>query len=258
MSKLAVLDRLYTFAKTDSNSSALNKSFSFPRPVGTRKKTLHSVIFNFSINATISSISAIFLRLNVVLICTGRPISFAQRTASRVRAKDPLIPRNASWVSALVPSMLPARRASPASLSLTTISFVSKGVALGVKETLTPTERAWSINSKRSGRLIGSPPVNTKTGTFKAAIWSILHPFGLCMADRGWIDECLGCIFRCARRYLGCLTSRAYGRIRSNDGLRDWAAYPASLRRHSEYLQQAPHAFQSAMSSDGMPAARLL
>jgi len=100
ISKLAVLDRLYTFAKTDSNSSALNKSFSFPRPVGTRKNTLQSVIFNFSIKVTTSSISAIFLRLNVVLICTGRPISFAQRIASRVRAKDPLIPRNASWVYA--------------------------------------------------------------------------------------------------------------------------------------------------------------
>jgi hypothetical protein len=76
-------------------------------------------------------------------------------------------------VAALAPSMLTASRASPASFSLTTMSFVSKGVALGVSETLTPTERAWPINSKRSGRLIGSPPVNTKTGTFKAAIWSI-------------------------------------------------------------------------------------
>jgi hypothetical protein len=33
------------------------------------------------------------------------------------------------------------------------MSFVSKGVALGVRETLTPTERAWPINSKRSGSL---------------------------------------------------------------------------------------------------------
>ena len=60
-----------------------------------------------------------------------------------------------------------------ASLSLTMISFVSKGVALGVNETLTPTERACAISSKRSCRLMGSPPVNTKTGTFKAAISSI-------------------------------------------------------------------------------------
>lgn len=95
--------RVYTFANTDSNSSALNRPFSFPRPVGTRKKTLQSVIFSLSINVTMSSISATFLRLNVVLIWTGRPISFAQRTASEVRSNDPLIPGKASWVAALSP-----------------------------------------------------------------------------------------------------------------------------------------------------------
>jgi hypothetical protein len=63
MSKLAAVERLYTFAKIDSNSSALNGSFSLPRPVGTRKKTIQSVILSLSIKVTISSISAMFLRL---------------------------------------------------------------------------------------------------------------------------------------------------------------------------------------------------
>ena len=69
-----------------------------------------------------------------------------------------------------------------------------------------------------------------------------LHPFGLCMADRGRIDERMGCICRCARRHLGRLASCAYGRICSNDGVRNWAAHPASLRRNSKYLQQASDA----------------
>ncbi len=54
--------------------------------------------------------------------------------------------------------MLTASRASPASLSRATTSLVSKGVALGVRDTRTPTERAWAINSNKSGRLMGSPP----------------------------------------------------------------------------------------------------
>ena len=86
------------FAKTCSNSSAFSRSLSLPRPVGTRKKTLHSVICRLSISATMSSISPMLRRLKVVLICTGKPTSLAQRTASRVRANDPLMPRNASCV----------------------------------------------------------------------------------------------------------------------------------------------------------------
>ncbi len=66
---------------------------------------------------------------------------------------------------------------------------------------------------------------------------SDLHPSGLCLADRGWINECMGCIFRCARRHLGRLTSCANSRICSDDGVRNWATHPASLHRDSKYLQ---------------------
>ena len=60
-----------------------------------------------------------------------------------------------------------------------------------------------------------------------------LHSLGLCVAYRGWIDERLGRIHGCSWRHLGRFASRAHGWICGNHGLRDWAAHPASLRRHS-------------------------
>ena len=43
--------------------------------------------------------SSTLLRLNVVLICTGSPTSFAHSIASMVRSNEPDIPRKASCIS---------------------------------------------------------------------------------------------------------------------------------------------------------------
>ena len=83
-----------------------------------------------------------------------------------------------------------------------------------------------------------------------------LCAFAVCVAHRRCVDECVGCICRCTRRYLGCISSRAHGWIRSNHGVRNRAAHSAPLRRCSESLQQAPHVSKSVMSPDRMSAAR--
>ena len=52
--------------------------------------------------------------------------------------------------------------------------------------------------------------------------FSDIHPLGLCMVDRGRVDECMGRILRRSWRNLGRIASRSYGRIRGNDGVRYW------------------------------------
>jgi len=53
------------------------------------------------------------------------------------------------------------------------LSRVSSGVALGVSELRTFCSDAYCTSSKMSGRLRGSPPVSTKTGTSIAEISSM-------------------------------------------------------------------------------------
>ncbi len=57
-----------------------------PRPVGTRKKTLHSTMSSCTSTAIIESKYCKLCRVIVVLICTGSPISAAQRTARSVQS----------------------------------------------------------------------------------------------------------------------------------------------------------------------------
>src|SRR5664280_1599948 len=124
----------YSFSKTCSNSSAEMRSMLCPRPVGTRKKTLHNVMSSFSSNSMVSSSMERLWRVMVVLICTGSPISRAQRTALMVHSYEPGTRRKASWISAVGPSSDTARRARPHCCSRTMFSRVSSGVAPGQHE----------------------------------------------------------------------------------------------------------------------------
>src|SRR5690348_17765237 len=59
--------------------------------LGTRKKTLQSVIRSCSIRDTMAAISPMLRRLKVVLIWTGRPASLADRKSTRLNSSHPSI-----------------------------------------------------------------------------------------------------------------------------------------------------------------------
>ena len=76
------------------------------------------------------------------------------------------------------------------------------------------------------------------------------HSTRVCLAGDRRPHGHLGCVCRSARRHLGRLSSRAYGRLRRHDGLHDRAAHPSPFCRRLLHLQQAPHVSQPAVAAD--------
>ena len=113
-----------------------------------------------------------FRRVTVVWSCVSSPISRAWRSANMARSKVPATPRKLSCVAASGPSRLIAIRAMPDFLNRSMAFAVSSGVALGVTLVRSPSSTLWRIRSNKSGRLSGSPPVNTISGSPNERIWS--------------------------------------------------------------------------------------
>jgi hypothetical protein len=87
-----------------------------------------------------------------------------------VFSKAPGTPRNASWRAASGKSRLRAIWSSPASLRRATRLGVSASVAAGMVAVRRPQALPSAMSSKRSGRLTGSPPVNTMSGVPISAV----------------------------------------------------------------------------------------
>ena len=82
----------------------------------------------------------------------------------KVRSKLPGTRRKPSCVAAVAPSRLIDIRCRPTCCRHSMARSVTSGVADGDRATVNPSDRAKEIISNKSGRLNGSPPVNTNSG----------------------------------------------------------------------------------------------
>ncbi len=138
MSNGALCESAYSQWKVRSCSSAEIMSASWPRPVGTRKKTLHCTAPTASTNSTISGSSPRLWRVTVVLTCALNPTSRALCRIFIVRSHEPGTWRKASCTSAEGASRLRATRRTPASFACRSRSTVGRAVAVGVREARRP------------------------------------------------------------------------------------------------------------------------
>ncbi len=79
-----------------------------------------------------ASMSSMFALRMTVLTCVDRPTSCASRRIRRPWSKLPCTWRNSSWIAALGPSRLIARRVRPTSFSCWRSSLVASDVVAGV------------------------------------------------------------------------------------------------------------------------------
>src|SRR5665647_426441 len=87
--------------RTSSASPAVRGCRSLPRPVGTRKNTLHSDAPRSSTCLSIRGSSSTLPLVTVVLICRRKPTSVTVRAASSVASKTPSTPLKESWLWAV-------------------------------------------------------------------------------------------------------------------------------------------------------------
>src|SRR5579875_354422 len=151
-------------ARTSSVSRAESAWRTRPRPVGTRKKTLHRSAPSSATSRQIPGSSSTVSRLTVVFTWSRRPADRADLHAARVQANDPATCRKPSWTLALEPSSEKETVRTPAARSAERRPLVARGVPAGETAAASPARDACRTRAARSGRWSGSPPVKTTTG----------------------------------------------------------------------------------------------
>ena len=139
-----------------------------------------------------SDSSRFVLRVMVVFTWNDRPTSFAVSNAATVRSNVPSKPRNESCVSAVAPSSEKETRRTPMSTSFARRSCVTRAVAEGDKETVSPFLTPYSAISKMSRLINGSPPESTTIGGVSNSVKSSMT------RSAASVSSSRGCRFGCA------------------------------------------------------------
>ncbi len=136
---------------------------SIPQPTGTSMKMCSASAPRSIACWYMRSRCATLCRVTVVLICIDIPRRRSSVNPRTVEANEPSIPRKLSCVAASGPSKLIATRSKPTSTTRWAMrsSMIVPLVARAMCRLLAT---AVSARSKRSGRISGSPPENTRIG----------------------------------------------------------------------------------------------